>query len=463
MLSLLAVGATRVVAATGPMPFAAGVSSASDFKWGPFLAPFHSVLLHYPIGFVTVAVILDLFYLFRRDEVVKRINRLMLHLCVVSAVVVIILGLLRASDGGYEQKTLDTHRTYGIAVGVLLVLTWVAQRFTLSPRPKMAVEVGYRVLLLGTLGALVIAGHAGGNLTHGSKYLVKNAPQFVKDLLDDSPEETTPIAASMDEQDRFYVEKIKPLFETKCLECHGAEKQKGGYRLDQKEAALKGGESGSTAIKPGDPMASNLIRLILLPRDHDSVMPPAGKAALASDEVLTIVQWIQAGAVFPDSTAPPVAGQSAGVATPGANARPVSAAEPNAAGSGGAASSTPATSSSGNVDFTTQVQPILEKHCVGCHGPEKQKGKLRLDSLAAALKGGSEAGPAIVPGKPGESALVKRLLIDPAKDANDELMPPANKGGPLDKSQIELVHRWINEGADWPKNVMLEAKAEVAK
>ena len=460
LFCLLTVGTVACLGDNGRL--AAVALPAADFKWGPFLAPFHSVLLHYPIGFVTAAVILDLVYLFRRDEAVKRINRLMLQLCVFSAVVVIILGLLRASDGGYEEKTLDTHRTYGIAVGVLLSLTWVAQRFTFRPGRNLAAEVGFRVLLAATLVALVIAGHAGGNLTHGSQYLVKNAPQFVKTLLEDAPDEASTTTAVMDEENRFYLEKIKPLFETKCFECHGPKKQKAGYRLDQRETALKGGKSGSTAIKPGDPMTSNLIRVILLPKHHDEVMPPEGKAMLTPDEVLNIVQWIQSGAVFPDSGVPASAAQTAGAGSHAASAEAPAVAQAGSDERGVAAAPPPARNSSGKVDFAAQIQPIFEKRCIGCHGTEKQKGKLRLDSLAAALKGGSDAGPAVVPGKAGESAMLKRLLVDPAKDEDEQLMPPAKKGGPLDKGQIELIRRWIDEGAEWPKDLVLQA-AEPAR
>src|SRR5205085_8898 len=61
------------------------------------------------------------------------------------------------------------------------------------------------------------------------------------------------------------------------------------------------------------------------------------------------------------------------------------------------------------IDFATQIQPILKAACYDCHGPERQKGKLRLDSRELALHGGG-SGPAIVPGKSGESYLIKRVL-----------------------------------------------------
>src|SRR4051794_8065421 len=85
------------------------------------------------------------------------------------------------------------------------------------------------------------------------------------------------------------------------------------------------------------------------------------------------------------------------------------------------------------VDFAKSIQPILEKRCIECHGTKKQKGDLRLDSKEAALKGGKDA-KAVVPGKPDESDMVRRVSL-PA--GHDDIMPP--KGDPLGKEQVELI------------------------
>src|SRR5690349_8665246 len=66
----------------------------------------------------------------------------------------------------------------------------------------------------------------------------------------------------------------------------------------------------------------------------------------------------------------------------------------------------------GKVDFVKQIQPLLEVYCVKCHGPERPKGGLRLDSLAGALKGG-EKGTALVPGKPQASPLYASTILPP--------------------------------------------------
>ena len=103
------------------------------------------------------------------------------------------------------------------------------------------------------------------------------------------------------------------------------------------------------------------------------------------------------------------------------------------------------------VDFARDVSPILTKHCVACHGPDKQKGGLRLDRAADALAGG-DSGKAIVPGKPAESLLLKRIV---AADAA-ERMPPNRDS--LTAEQIRTLTAWIEAGAKWPASAEAGAK-----
>ncbi len=98
------------------------------------------------------------------------------------------------------------------------------------------------------------------------------------------------------------------------------------------------------------------------------------------------------------------------------------------------------------VDFAREVRPLLVKRCLACHDADHAKGGLRLDSREAALKGGKSKLATLVSGAPAKSELVKRITThDP-----DELMPP--KGGALTSAQVQLLTRWIGEGANWPAN-----------
>ena len=97
------------------------------------------------------------------------------------------------------------------------------------------------------------------------------------------------------------------------------------------------------------------------------------------------------------------------------------------------------------VDFATQVRPLFARTCLKCHGPEKQRGGLRLDSRASVLKGGDSGEPAIVPGDPDASALLERV----ASDDSTVRMPP--KGERLAAGESGLLKRWVAEGAAWPE------------
>lgn len=99
-----------------------------------------------------------------------------------------------------------------------------------------------------------------------------------------------------------------------------------------------------------------------------------------------------------------------------------------------------------SVQFNRDIRPLLSDNCFTCHGPDasKRQADLRLDLHEDLLGAKPGEGP-VVPGKPEESELLKRLL---AEDA-DERMPPPDSGRQLTKEQIERVRRWIAEGAFW--------------
>jgi mono/diheme cytochrome c family protein len=93
--------------------------------------------------------------------------------------------------------------------------------------------------------------------------------------------------------------------------------------------------------------------------------------------------------------------------------------------------------------FEKAVRPVLAENCINCHGPDKQKARLRLDSRAALLTGG-ESGPVIVPGKPEASLLIKAVHYDD----DGPQMPPKRK---LTGEQIAALTTWVRDGAVWPE------------
>jgi hypothetical protein len=101
-------------------------------------------------------------------------------------------------------------------------------------------------------------------------------------------------------------------------------------------------------------------------------------------------------------------------------------------------------------DFIRDVRPILERHCGSCHAGELPKSGLRLDVKAAAFAGGDGYGPAIVPGEPDRSPLVRFAR----GDEEGMKMPPADSGAePLSGAEIATLVAWVQAGATWPDGV----------
>jgi hypothetical protein len=96
------------------------------------------------------------------------------------------------------------------------------------------------------------------------------------------------------------------------------------------------------------------------------------------------------------------------------------------------------------IDYLRDVKPIFARRCFSCHGPIQQKSGLRLDTAAAMRKGG-ESGPAITVGKPGDSDLLSYVRSD-----SDFRMPPEGEGTPLTAEEIDILTRWIAQGAKAP-------------
>ena len=110
------------------------------------------------------------------------------------------------------------------------------------------------------------------------------------------------------------------------------------------------------------------------------------------------------------------------------------------------------------IRFSLQIRPILADNCFHCHGPDEthREAELRLDDETSA-KARRDEGAAIVPGKPNESALVKRITSsDP-----DFVMPPPDTNKKLKPEQIVILKKWIEQGAPWGKHWSFEPPQKV--
>jgi len=228
--------------------------------------------------------------------------------------------------------------------------------------------------------------------------------------------ESTPAANAKDAgsgQKADFERDIEPVLRVYWYACHSREKAQAQLRLDSEAAALRGGVSGKIILqsKSGD---SLLVRRLL--GFGDALRMPLGAGPLPAEKINLIPAGIDQEP------------------TPRADS-PISQAvlEPHA--------SHPQSTAASDL-FVAQIRPILAARCYSCHGSDVQQNGLRLDSLAAALKG-SASGRVILPGDSEKSPLVRRLY--------GLERPQMPYGGPaLSANQISLIRRWIDQGTPGP-------------
>jgi mono/diheme cytochrome c family protein len=195
---------------------------------------------------------------------------------------------------------------------------------------------------------------------------------------------------------------IWPILKERCIHCHGAEKQKGKYRVDSREAALKGQEGPN--IVPGKSAESRFVHLLVPEIAGEDRMPPPddkGKVPpLTAQQIGIIRAWIDQGAPWPEQKKEPVV----------------------------------------LVDFAKEIQPIFKASCEECHGATQQKGGFRVDTKDDLLKGGKSYGKVILPGNPAKSSLVMIF------SGQDEDIAEKEKHK-LPPQQVELIKKWIGQGA----------------
>ncbi len=262
-----------------------------------FLGRFHPLVLHLPIGFMVLALLLDLGHLLParfREQVPKTT---WLHgLIVLTATSAVVHGILLFASGGYEGSELaESH-----LIGGCLFLTFAGIIFLLKlwlTSEKTSRFIGAPLTLVSML-TLSISAHDGASLTHGEGYLSQYAPEALKPILEPgyekpAPEPVVPETTFVDEN--VYEVAVQPIFDRVCIQCHKESKSKGKLRMDTYAELVKGGESGE-AFEPHNVEKSYLIERMILPLDDDERMPPEGKTQHTDEELAILKWWIEIGA-----------------------------------------------------------------------------------------------------------------------------------------------------------------------
>ena len=235
------------------------------------------------------------------------------------------------------------------------------------------------------------------------------------------------IAQSADDT-AFFEENVRPILEETCLECHDAEKQKGGLRLDSRSAVVRGGDHGLVVV-PGNPDASKLIQAVR--REGKLQMPP--KEELFPQDVEVLVEWIRRGMPWPGSESEAESPEL--VEARSSRQVPVV---------------TLAIDPGPPIKFDRDIRPLLADRCYACHGPDgaERKADLRLDDPTVALAPLPSGRTAIVPGSLEQSQLFQRV----AAESPDDRMPPSDFHKSLNQEEIVRLGRWILQGAAWEQH-----------
>jgi hypothetical protein len=300
-----------------------------QFVW--FLGRFHVLILHLPLGILTLAVALEILVRFRPFRFLENAVAPAWIAAAISALATVALGLMHATEDSFEDMdAVEAHGWAGVTLAAVTCLIailrtrmtappphagegreraprwagpeWVARLYSaVQPAfaPGSALDRGYDkvwgVPVAAVLFLMFLTGHLGGNLTHGDTYLLQYAPGPIRVLAglpaDAGPRPKPQDLASAD----IYLDVVQPALEQRCLSCHNNSKKSGGLSMAAYETLMKGGSKGAV-ITPGNPAASDLFRRVNLAPTSSDFMPKDGKTPLNRNEVAAIGWWISQGA-----------------------------------------------------------------------------------------------------------------------------------------------------------------------
>lgn len=278
---------------------AQGSEDPSAFWLWQVLGRLHPMMVHFPIGLLIVAGVMELFTLGKFRHPLREGIRFLAVLGSFSAILAAIMGWLLAENEGMTGSTLDIHRLIGLgSAGLSFFLLAFLRKSELDPKPS-SIKI-YRTLLFTTGIGIGLAGHFGASLTHGEEFLTEvlpwnaesEAPEFLTIDLATFTSDLSP------EQEIKLVTNVRSVLAHNCYKCHSGAKIEGELRLDEKEYVFAGGESGAVII-PGNPAESELIRRISLSKNHKDVMPEKGKL-LSKEEIQLLTVWVEKGAPWPE-------------------------------------------------------------------------------------------------------------------------------------------------------------------
>ena len=273
--------------------FAYRDSSGSEGGLINFIGRFHPLFVHMPIGFIFLALIIEIASFLKQFAYLQKFQNFVLWLCLLSGIVATLFGYFLMAAEDFAGHAMDMHLYFGLSVVVCSLFALIS-----SQRRNVLFQ---RIWVGASMFTCSAAGHFGGAMVHTPTYLTEHAPSPLIPLLEfglnsETSEETGPSAEIPVGEQLVYQNFIAPMMAGKCNECHNANKTKGKLRTDAHEFLLAGATgSDFITVDPSNAEESELVFRSELPRDDDEAMPPDGDP-LTTEEIQILRAWIDAGA-----------------------------------------------------------------------------------------------------------------------------------------------------------------------
>lgn len=273
----IAVIATVILLAVVLVP----LSGNNDNNFLFFLGRFHPLVLHLPIGALIILFCMEIINAKKPELHLDAACNILLWFSVFSVIPTVILGFFLAASGNYNDEALNIHQWLGWFTAIICVWLLVLRSKKTKKSPNNISKI-YKVTLFVNVVLLSLAGHFGGNLTHGSNYLTKYMPESMKSVLGVTNSENYLAVKGIDstsEEAIYFKNNVKPVMEKHCYSCHGDEKEKGGVRLDVLHWDMVNGPDAE-----GWHSALDMI--------NSGEMPPEDKPQLTTEERRLVVDWM---------------------------------------------------------------------------------------------------------------------------------------------------------------------------
>ena len=246
-----------------------------------FLGSLHPLVVHLPIGFIILTLLVDILIKTKNNSV-KRIITIGWFFSFISGGISALFGWFLGDNNYYLESQINIHKWSGIAFVILTFLIWILRALNFNLNKSI-----YRISNFAILILILITGHYGGEMTHGKGYLIKGLP-FIKQ----KKIPTIFLAKKENSLDSMYVfeDLIYPVFEEKCIACHNKKQAYGGLNMSKYENIIKGGNSG-LGIQKGNPYKSLIYKRVSMSQNEANFMPPAG-TPLTFDQVAVLKWWI---------------------------------------------------------------------------------------------------------------------------------------------------------------------------